>query len=86
MIVSPTCLLASSPCQARALRVARLPRSPGPDLPEFDGTTGYYFDFRRRELTRWFGVDRTDWSEELDTGSLALCGCGIEHDPLCAAA
>jgi NAD(P)-dependent dehydrogenase (short-subunit alcohol dehydrogenase family) len=52
--------------------------------PELEGTTGRYFDFRRRELTRWFGVDRTDWSEELYTGSLALCG--IEHDPLRAAA
>jgi hypothetical protein len=52
--------------------------------PALDGTTGRYFDFRRRELTRWFGADRTDWSEELYACSLALCG--LDGDPLRAAA
>ena len=52
--------------------------------PALDGTTGRYFDFRRRELTGWFGVDRTDWAEELYASSLTLVG--IERDPLRAVA
>jgi len=52
--------------------------------PALDGTTGRYFDFRRRERTAWFGADRTDWADELYATSLALCG--IERDPLRAAA
>jgi len=42
--------------------------------PELAGTTGRYFDFRRHELTGWFGAERTDWADELYAGSLALCG------------
>lgn len=42
--------------------------------PELAGTTGRYFDFRRRELTGWFGAERIDWADELYAGSLALAG------------
>jgi hypothetical protein len=52
--------------------------------PTLDGITGRYFDFHRRELTRWCGGDRADWADDLYTTSLALCG--IERDPLRAAA
>jgi NAD(P)-dependent dehydrogenase (short-subunit alcohol dehydrogenase family) len=52
--------------------------------PALDGTTGRYFDFRRRERTSWYGADRRDWADELYAGSLALCG--IQGDPLHAAA
>jgi len=52
--------------------------------PELDGLTGRYFDFRRRELTGWFCADRVDWADELYATNLALCG--IERDPLRAAA
>jgi NAD(P)-dependent dehydrogenase (short-subunit alcohol dehydrogenase family) len=52
--------------------------------PGLAGTTGRYFDFRRRELTGWFGASRTDWADELYTTSLSLCG--IADDPLRAAA
>jgi NAD(P)-dependent dehydrogenase (short-subunit alcohol dehydrogenase family) len=52
--------------------------------PALAGTTGRYFDFHRRERATWFGRDRTDWADELYTGSLALCG--IAGDPLRAAA
>jgi NAD(P)-dependent dehydrogenase (short-subunit alcohol dehydrogenase family) len=52
--------------------------------PELAGTTGRYFDYRRRERRGWFGADRTDWADELYETSLALCG--IAGDPLRAAA
>jgi NAD(P)-dependent dehydrogenase (short-subunit alcohol dehydrogenase family) len=48
--------------------------------PQLAGTTGRYFDFRRREHPRWTGFDRTDWADELYTTSLELCG--LERDPL----
>lgn len=51
--------------------------------PALAGTSGRYFDFHRRELTGWFGADRTDWADELYAGSLALCGLA---DPLRARA
>jgi len=52
--------------------------------PALDGTTGDYFDYRRRKRATWYGADRTDWADELYTTSLALCG--LERDPLRAAA
>jgi NAD(P)-dependent dehydrogenase (short-subunit alcohol dehydrogenase family) len=52
--------------------------------PSLAGTTGRYFDFRRREIMGWFGADRADWADELYDASLALCG--IAGDPLRAAA
>lgn len=47
--------------------------------PALDGTTGRYFDYRRRERP-WTGSTHTDWADELYTTSLELCG--IERDPL----
>lgn len=52
--------------------------------PALAGTTGRYFDYRRREQAAWFGSDRRDWSDELYAGSLALCG--VSEDPLQARA
>jgi NAD(P)-dependent dehydrogenase (short-subunit alcohol dehydrogenase family) len=48
------------------------------------GTTGRYFDHRRRELERCAIARRTDWADELYATSLALAG--IDRDPLAAAA
>jgi NAD(P)-dependent dehydrogenase (short-subunit alcohol dehydrogenase family) len=47
--------------------------------PSLAGSSGRYFDYRRRELTDWYGVDHADWGDELYAGSLALCGL---TDPL----
>jgi NAD(P)-dependent dehydrogenase (short-subunit alcohol dehydrogenase family) len=48
--------------------------------PVLAGTTGRYFDFRRREVERCAIAKRTDWADELYAGSLELAG--IARDPL----
>lgn len=48
--------------------------------PALAGTTGRYFDYRRRELARCAIASRTDWADELYATSLQLVG--IERDPL----
>jgi len=45
-----------------------------------DGTTGRYFDFRRREIEPCAIARRVDWADELYATSLALAG--IARDPL----
>lgn len=48
--------------------------------PSLAGTSGRYFDFRRRELERCALARRTDWADELYATSLQLAGIG--RDPL----
>lgn len=48
--------------------------------PSLAGTSGRYFDYRRREVERCAIARRTDWADELYATSLALAG--IDRDPL----
>jgi NAD(P)-dependent dehydrogenase (short-subunit alcohol dehydrogenase family) len=52
--------------------------------PALAGTTGRYFDYRRRELTGAARLRRAEWADELYTTSLELAG--LARDPLAAAA